>query len=134
MTFVYIAGPLFTESERNYLEKIEKAINELGYETYLPHRDGGIFKRGESKSEDFFKKDIEAIKKCKILVAVLNGSDVDSGTSWELGFAFSKAITIYGLLDDTRKPSKDLLNPMISSSISKIACSMEELKIILSIN
>jgi len=131
MKLIYIAGPLFTEEQRRYLEKVEKAIQEIGYKTYLPHRDAGIFKRNENSGEEFFKKDIEKINECNIVVAVLNGSEVDSGTSWEMGFAYSKNIKIYGILDDTRKPSKNLLNPMILNSTTEVVDNIEELKKIL---
>ena len=47
------------------------------------------------------------------MIAVINGADIDSGTSWEIGFAYSKGIKIYGILEDTRKLSTNLLNPMI---------------------
>lgn len=125
---IYIAGPLFTEAERYYLQKIDEVLKKLGFDTYLPHKDGGIFVRGVTKSEDFFRKDLEEINKCDMLVAVLNGIDVDSGTSWEIGFAYSKGIPVFGILDDTRKPDNKLLNPMIFNSIKKIAKNIEELE------
>ena len=37
---VYLAGPLFTEGERMEMEKIARALEENGFETFLPHRDG----------------------------------------------------------------------------------------------
>ncbi|MFH1307945.1 MAG: nucleoside 2-deoxyribosyltransferase [archaeon] len=125
---IYIAGPLFTVSDRKFLEEIDKLVKELGFETYLPHRDGGIFKRSFGNSEIFFKKDSEAINNLNIILAVLNGTDVDSGTAWEIGYAYSKGIKIIGFLDDTRKPSSDLLNPMIYNSLAKIFSNLEELK------
>jgi len=128
MKIVYIAGPLFTSSQRDYLEKINNLIKNLGFETYLPHKDGGLFIRSVSKSVDFFNKDIEGINKCNILIAVLNGNDVDSGTAWEMGFAYAKKIPIIGILEDSRKPHDDLLNPMISNSTIKITRNLEELK------
>lgn len=130
MKKVYIAGPLFTKSERDFLEEIEKEIKEMGFKTYLPHKDGGVFIRGENKSEEFFKKDLDAMKDSDILITVLNGNEVDSGTAWEIGFAYSKRIKIIGILDDTRKPDNELLNPMIVNSI-KIVNSIEELKKVL---
>jgi len=128
MKIVYIAGPLFTPSQRNYLEKINKLIKSLGFNTYLPHKDGGLFIRGITKSADFFDKDLNALDNCNILIAVLNGNEVDSGTAWEMGFAYFKKIPIIGILEDSRKPNDDLLNVMISNSTIKIARNLEELK------
>jgi nucleoside 2-deoxyribosyltransferase len=128
MVKIYIAGPLFTEIERGYLEDMDEFIRNLGFNTYLPHRDGGLFIRGVDNSLDFFKKDVDAIKSCNILIAILNGSDIDSGTSWEMGFAYSNGIPIIGMLNDTRKPNLELLNPMILNSSIKIVKDKDELK------
>lgn len=37
---VYLAGPLFTEGERMEMEKIASVLEDEGFETFLPHRDG----------------------------------------------------------------------------------------------
>ena len=39
---VYIAGPLFTQGDRWFLEKIDDLLQNHGFVTYLPHRDGGL--------------------------------------------------------------------------------------------
>ncbi len=36
---VYVAGPLFDEGERWWIEQIEQTITEIGFNTFLPHRD-----------------------------------------------------------------------------------------------
>jgi nucleoside 2-deoxyribosyltransferase len=46
--------------------------------------------------------DIKALNKADIIVASLNGTDVDSGTSFELGYAFAKGKKIFGLHTDFR--------------------------------
>ena len=43
MKKVYIAGKLETPLEREYLEKIDKLCKSLGFITFLPHRDVGLF-------------------------------------------------------------------------------------------
>ena len=42
MKKVYIAGPLFDDHERSYLEKIANILEKNEYETFLPHRDHQI--------------------------------------------------------------------------------------------
>ena len=42
MNYVYIAGPLFDDHERNYLESIAEIFETRGYKTFLPHRDAGV--------------------------------------------------------------------------------------------
>ena len=35
----YIAGPLFDEGERWWIESVEQFVADAGFETFLPHRD-----------------------------------------------------------------------------------------------
>ena len=99
MDYVYIAGPLFDDHERSYLESISKIFEERGYETFLPHRDAGVVKGGYTKDikDQIFITDIEALNKASIVVALLTGRDVDSGTAAEIGYAFAKEKTIIGI-------------------------------------
>ena len=36
---VYVAGPLFDEGERWWIEKVEQTVAAAGFATFLPHRD-----------------------------------------------------------------------------------------------
>ena len=99
MDYVYIAGPLFDDHERSYLESISTIFEERGYKTFLPHRDAGVVK-GEYTADikdQIFITDIEALNKASIVVALLTGRDVDSGTAAEIGYAFAKEKTIIGI-------------------------------------
>ena len=51
MNYVYIAGPLFDDHERNYLESIAEIFETRGYKTFLPHRDAGVVS-GEYTQEE----------------------------------------------------------------------------------
>lgn len=98
MKRAYIAGPLFTESERYFLEKIDKICQKMGIETFLPHRDVD-----QSLSpEKIFEQDLENIRKADMLIAVLEGPDVDSGTSFELGVGYQLGKYIIGIRTDSR--------------------------------
>ena len=115
---IYIAGPLFTEGDRWFLEKIDALCNKLGFITYLPHRDAGVCPPSGIGSNSFFLRDLEELNECKIVVAVLNGTDIDSGTSWEIGYAYSKNKKIIGYLDDSRVENPVAnLNLMILNSL-----------------
>ncbi len=115
---IYIAGPLFTEEQRWLLERIDEVCRQSGFETYLPHRDAGIFDRN-SDSTFFFEEDLRQLQQADVLVAVLNGDDVDSGTAWEMGYFYaSHDGPIIGYLQDSRKPNpKAQLNPMVVNSL-----------------
>ena len=55
---VYIAGPLCTEQDRKFAEKIDELCKKLKLETFLPHRDVGLWKEGINVKE-IAKKDLE---------------------------------------------------------------------------
>ena len=70
---------------------------------FIPHRDAGDVGTIDLERNEIFHADIFAIDNVKILIAVLDGADVDSGTSVELGYAYAKGDKkIFGLLTDRR--------------------------------
>lgn len=96
----YIAGPLFNEKEQEFLEDINAVCRAIGFSTYLPSQDGGLL--SQDNDDEVFKTDIDALNKADIVVASLNGVDVDSGTAFELGYAFAKGKKLFGLHTDFR--------------------------------
>ena len=103
---VYVAGPLFSNAERDYLELMVRKLSgssNLNPNTdfFLPHRDGGELGKGPIR-KDIFELDISQVDSAKIVVALLDGQDVDSGTCIELGYAYAKGKRIFGLLTDFR--------------------------------
>jgi len=99
MDYVYIAGPLFDDHERSYLESISKVFEDRGYKTFLPHRDAGVVKEKYTKESKgkIFTTDIKALDEANIVVALLTGRDVDSGTAAEIGYAYATNKTIIGI-------------------------------------
>ncbi|MEK6850233.1 MAG: nucleoside 2-deoxyribosyltransferase [Nanoarchaeota archaeon] len=126
---VYIAGKLQTESERESLEEIDALCKSLDLKTFLPHRDVGLAK-DMNDVEKIFKGDIlTGFKNCKLVVALLNGLHVGSGTAWELGYAYAKGIPIIGLkTDESIEEALEYLSAILIYSIH-FASSMDELKI-----
>ncbi len=124
---IYLAGPLFTPGDRAYLEQLDALCRDLGFATYLPHRDAGLADRSQG-TRIFFDRDLEALQRIDIVVAVLHGTDVDSGTAWEMGYAYATGRPIFGIVEDTRVPDPDnLLNPMIRHSLTALCRTPEEL-------
>ncbi len=124
---IYIAGGLFTSGERAYLEEIDQICQAAGFSTYLPHRDAGLSSDAASR-EFVFKKDKTVLDEVSLVVAVLNGPDVDSGTAWEMGYAFGRGVPILGISDDKRfLQSPHALNPMLYYSL-ELCNSQVELK------
>ena len=99
MKKVYIAGPLFDDHERDYLEKIATSLEAIGYQTFLPHRDAGLVEGEftEIKKSEIFDIDMNALNDADIVVALLTGRDVDSGTAAEVGIAYTQGKKLIGI-------------------------------------
>ncbi len=121
----YIAGPLFNENEREFLKEINTVCRAIGISTYLPSQDGGLLRK--DNDDKVFQTDIKALNKADLVVANLNGVDVDSGTAFELGYAFAKAKKLFGLHTDFRtfSPTSEVNLMMLKSCV--ICHSLHEL-------
>lgn len=103
---VYIAGPLFSQAERAFLERmVDVLASASGLDAkedfFLPHRDGGELGKGPTRL-DIFRLDLNNLNYADIIVALLDGQDVDSGTCIELGYAYAKRKKIFGIITDFR--------------------------------
>lgn len=114
----YLAGPLFSQQDREMLERIAQYLESRNIEVYLPHRDGGdlgtvIFDPNRDYSRDrIFSSDIEHVKNSDLVVCLLDGQDSDSGTCVEIGFAYALGKPIFGLKTDLERRGM-VLNNMV---------------------
>lgn len=116
---VFIAGPIFSEGEREYNLKINMICQSLGFRTFMAQRDVGLV--ANTTLETAFAIDVENLQKADIIVANLDGIDVDSGTAWEIGYAFQIKKPIIGIRSDARMYRKFLpVNLMIYQSCAQI--------------
>ena len=125
---IYIAGKIGTDSEIETLEKIDKLCKEMGFETFLPHRDVGIA-TGIDDVGRIFNGDINiGLKNSDFVVAVLDGLHVGAGTAWELGFAYANGIPAVGIkTDESVSDALEELSSILIDSMP-IVNSTEDLK------
>ncbi len=133
MNLIYIASPLFSKAELEFNLKVKHAL-EPYFNIYLPQIDGRILTRDIQSGSDItesykrvFNSDTEAIIKCDMIVAILDGRSIDEGVAFELGYAFAKQKVCIGLQTDTRRLTPYGNNPMIECALEKITYSIEEL-------
>lgn len=103
---IYIAGPLFSQAERDFLVRMTDELSRATEldpiaDFFLPHRDAGDIGVAGSRT-DIFSEDLRRLDKASVVVALLDGADVDSGTAVEIGYAYAKGKKIFGLLTDFR--------------------------------
>ena len=96
---IYIAGPFFTDEERAFLKIVIESVKEIfpNEELFIPME--YFIPNGENLSnnewaEAVFKMDVEALNKCDRVVAAYLGLRSDTGTAWEIGYAYAKGIPV----------------------------------------
>ena len=125
---VYIAGKIWTESEKEQLESIDKLCKSLNLDTFLPHRDVGYAKNIKDAKRIFKGDIVEGFKDCNLVIASLDGLHVGAGTAWELGYAYAKGIKAIGLkTDESPEEGFEYLSSILIASMS-IVSSLDELK------
>ena len=102
MKNVYLAAPLFSEAECDFNRRLRDNIIDRGFRVFLPQEDSNNIKDVTNRQEIIFRKNCAAIDNSDIIVTVIDGADVDSGTAWEIGYAYSKGKTILGVRTDFR--------------------------------
>jgi nucleoside 2-deoxyribosyltransferase len=138
---IYIAAPLFSTAERTFNLQLAEALEQIGFEVFLPQRDGTEAKNPEYNElplEDrrtiMFELDRDQIIGADIFIYVLDGRVPDEGAAVELGIAYMAKIAgtkpkhLLGLHTDQRATFRDAqFNPMLSTPIEYVADSQEAL-------
>ena len=138
---LYFAGPLFNVAELNFNESLTSQIEALGYQVFLPQRDGDkvnhepyISMEAGLRARAIFDLDRVHLIESDIFLYILDGRIPDEGAALALGIVHThKALVkkdrrLVGLHTDKRAAFiNEKLNPMIYSSLDYIADSVEDL-------
>ena len=122
---IYFAGPLFTQAERAWNASIAAALGAEGHSVFLPQDEIGQL--DDLAAGSIFRVDVEGVRNADAVVAVLDGADPDSGTSFECGLAFAMGIPIVALRTDFRAGGDALpgqrvptINLMLSEAVAEV--------------
>ena len=131
---IYIAGPLFSQGEREFNEKVNEFLLKSGFSTFLPQKDGYELSEliqdthAPDASALIFSFDVEQIHKSDILVFIMDGRVPDEGACVEVGIAYALGKECFGLKTDTRSLLHSEDNPMILGALKgRVAHSCESL-------
>ena len=133
---VYIAGPLFNNHERDFLESIALCLEEKGFECFLPHRDLTGVEVSELKTtsmtqetkDKIFVADLTALRESDLTVALITGWDIDSGTSAEIGYTFAQGKPIIGIDALERRFRNLFVEGMITEKVKHIGAIIPAIK------
>ncbi|HEU4944495.1 MAG TPA: nucleoside 2-deoxyribosyltransferase [Solirubrobacterales bacterium] len=108
----YVASPLgFSEAGRHYyaevlLPALSKLIEPVDPWDLVSEQEITAalnVGREEGLTAEIGRRNIDALKSCKLLVAILDGQELDSGTAAEIGYASALGIVCLGLRTDARR-------------------------------
>jgi nucleoside 2-deoxyribosyltransferase len=110
---LYFAGPLFTTAERTWNAEVTAALRAAGHEVFLPQE-----QEPGKDGPGIFATDVGGIDWSDGLVAIMDGPDPDSGTAWEVGYAFGTKKAILLVRTDFRSlaGSAGDYNPMLTQA------------------
>ena len=114
---IYMAGPVFTMAERAFNERLANALNALipGATCLLPQIEAEKFLPSVSRMAF---ECLRQINSSAVVIACLDGADVDSGTAFEVGYALANKIPIIGYRTDFRGGEVDGVNAMLHYACS----------------
>jgi len=83
---IYMAGPLFSAAELAFNRELASLLRGHGHEVFLPQE----HEQRKDLPAAIFESDVRGLDWAEVVVACLDGPDPDSGTCWELGYAYGK--------------------------------------------
>lgn len=129
MECVYCSGPLFCPEEVASMTAIARTLEDAGFETFLPHRDGverlvmgladsalnvDLFGARDWVDRAIFAVDVfQIVERCEHFVFNMNGRVPDEGGAVEAGIAFAVGKPVVLYKNDHRAPFKGRDNSML---------------------
>ena len=123
---IYLAAPLFTLAERRLNAELARELSKAlpRAEIILPQiRAAAFVIDGKMDFENVVRDCISAIDDADAIVAILDGADSDSGTSWECGYAYARGKAIVGVRTDLRSSEDGGLNAMLQRTCDQVIVS-----------
>ena len=121
---IYLASPFFNEEQLNFVKELEQAFEKEGLEYFSPRSEGILIEmtpeEKEKKMTEIFKSNVTNITKSRLVVAVID--DWDTGTVWEMGFAYGIYIPIMTISNNNYG-----LNIMVRQSVKSHNTKIENL-------
>ncbi len=128
---LYYAAPLFTAAERawNAENALRLRARFPGWSLAVPQEFCAAFDAGPGSTPDFariFAACVEHLDQARVVLAVIDGADPDSGTCWEAGYAYARRIPVVTLRTDWRPAEDGAANCMLTRSSVVVANTLEQ--------
>jgi nucleoside 2-deoxyribosyltransferase len=114
---IYMAGPLFSTAELKFNKELAGLLRNQGHEVFLPQE----HEQRKDLPAAIFASDVKGLDWADAVVACLDGADPDSGTCWELGYAYArKKLSIVYRTDFRLFEGTDPVNLMMTESADHV--------------
>jgi nucleoside 2-deoxyribosyltransferase len=115
---IYLAGPLFTTAEQQFNRHLRDLLEHASHEVWLPQEQ----EPRERSPQAIFETDVAGLDSAEVVVANMDGTDPDSGTCWECGYAYKKKPIILFRTDfrEAGDVPDSPFNLMLSASAAKV--------------
>jgi nucleoside 2-deoxyribosyltransferase len=114
---IYMAGPLFSTAELAFNRELAGLLRARGHEIFLPQE----HEQRKDIPRAIFESDVKGLDWADAVVACLDGPDPDSGTCWELGYAYArKKLCIVYRTDFRLFKGSDSINLMMTESADHV--------------
>lgn len=125
---IYLAAPLFSEAERVFNASVARLLRNHLFDVHLPQEAGDDSGTRDTREQGrLFLLNKTALEESDLVVAIIEGADADSGTAWEMGYAFARRKPVIALRTDFRRIGHhEHVNLMLEQS-SKVVASTEDL-------
>jgi nucleoside 2-deoxyribosyltransferase len=137
---IYLAGPLFSQAERAWLDGFAATLRAEGLDVFVPHEH--FEEITDLTPEEVYRVDGAGLRGSNVLLAWLDGPSIDDGTAAEIG-AFAELVAggdphykgIVGLVTDLRLERRrgrapgDGMNLFVAGAIAsagRVCWSVEE--------
>lgn len=119
---IYLANGLFSMADFHFNELIASKVREVYPEVdlFLPQEAEINDKNSYASSQDIFLTDYNALKGSDLVIAVIDGIEIDSGVACEIGIANALGIPVIGLYTDVRQlgtGNTKKINALIEDSV-----------------
>lgn len=121
---IYCAGPIFTHAQRAWLRAVGQRLRRDGHDPFVPAEAEEEFMETHreltpKERAAVFEVNTAKLAAAQLVVANLDGVDADSGTAWEVGFAFARRIPVLGYRTDYRSQGREgPVNLMLAQACS----------------
>ena len=117
----YLASPFFTEMQRDAVCKTANILRAAGHEVFVPmeHKIEDAWSYSPKEwAEKVFAMDLDAIRSCDEVIALYYGLKSDTGTAFEIGYAYAALMPVHVI--PMTKPGEILdVSVMIASAAAE---------------